>query len=446
MIPTEKMTPDLLRTYWSRTVSPVIVGARAGTFDRVRNQLKAIVPLDMLQSKFGLLPRLTGQVEIPFSRWKEIPTFNMVATVLTPELIEEVAQWDDVERVYPDYTKYAVQVVPDKGIYKDIKGVPFTSTYWTKRLMDLDRANEKGFTGRDIRAVVIDTGARTTHEQLGRVRILTAMAEKGGSGIDANGHGTHCASTLGGARGFDRRYNVPVEGMAPHCDLTSIQALGFVIGMGSSSDIISAMETCIGLDARVVSMSLGSADAPKDEDNPEAVAIDALAERNIIPCVAGGNSGPSPKTIGSPGSCLNSLTVAAHDPLTGKIADFSSRGPTAGNGYIKPDVSAPGVRINSALVGFLSEMVDPTQPQYGPISGTSMSTPHDGGLVTCAAQLYEEVLGKRLTVYEVKRMMGELGHEKTNLDGWGFLSWNLVERWMSSEYGQEFNRIKSTLS
>lgn len=433
----EKMTPDLLRTYWSRTVSPVIVEARAGAFDRVRAQLKAIVPLDMLQTKFGLLPRLTGLVEIPFSRWKEIPTFNMVATVLTPKLIEEVAQWGDVKKAYPDYTKYAVQVVPDKGIYKDRKGVPFTSTYWTKRLMGLDRAGEKGFTGRDIRAVVIDTGARTTHEQLGRTRILTAMAEKGGSGIDLNGHGSWCCSCLGGARGFDRRYNVPVEGMAPHCDLVSIQALGFVIGMGSSSDIISAMETCIGMDARVVSMSLGSTDAPKDEDNPEAVAIDALAERKIIPCIAGGNSGPGSKTIGSPGSCLNSLTVAAQDPITGEIADFSSRGPTAGDGYIKPDVSAPGVMIDSALVGFLGEMVDPTQPQYGPISGTSMSTPHDGGLVTCMAQLYEEVIGKRLTVNEVKRMMEEIGpnQPKDNVQGWGFLSWGLVEKWTSSEYG-----------
>lgn len=433
----EKIAPDLLRTYWSRSVTPIIVEARAETFDRVRAQLKAIVPLEMLQPKFGLLPRVTGQVEIPFSKWKEMPTFNMVATVLTPGLIEEVAQWGDVGKVYPDYTKYAVQVVPSQGVYKDGKGVPFTSTYWTKRLMGLDRANDKGFTGRGVLAVVIDTGARKSHEQLGRVMILTAIAEKGGSGVDSNGHGSWCTSCLGGARGFDRRYNVPVEGMAPHCDLTSIQALGFIIGMGSSSDIISAMETCIGMDARVVSMSLGSNDAPKDEDNPEAVAINALAERSIIPCVAGGNSGPGPKTIGSPGSCLNSLTVTALDPLTGEIADFSSRGPTAGDGYVKPDVSAPGVRINSALVGFLDDMVDPTQPKYGPISGTSMATPHCAGLVTCMAQLYEEVIGKRLTVHEVKRMMEQLGHGKTTDDGWGFISWDLVERWVSSEYGVE---------
>jgi len=433
------MTPDLLRTYWSRTVFPIIVKARAGTFDKVRSQLKAMVPLDMLKIKFGVLPRLTDQIEVPFSKWKEISTFNMVATVLTPELIEEVAQWGDVEKVYPDYTKYALQVVPDKGIYKDRKGTPFTSSYWTKRLMGLDKANEKGFTGEGITSVVIDTGARATHEMLGRTRILTAAPEKGFSGADSNGHGTWCCSCLGGTYGFDRRYNVPIEGMAPHCNLTSIQALGFIVGMGSSSDIISAMETCIGLDARVVSMSLGSTDAPKDEENPEAKAVDELTKQGIVVTVAAGNSGPNSKTIGSPGSCLNSLTVGAFNSITGDMAEFSSRGPTAGDDYIKPDISAPGVMIDSALIGFLGNMVDPTQPNYGSICGTSMSTPHDGGLVTCAAQLYEGVLGKRLTVDEVKRMAEETAKEPKNNDfGWGFLTWGRVEEYVSTEYGQEF--------
>lgn len=66
-----------------------------------------------------------------------------------------------------------------------------------------------------------------------------------------------------------------------------------------------------------------------------------------------------------------------------------------------------------------------------------MSTPHVAGCVTCMAQLYEEVLGKRLTVHEVKRMMEEIGpnQPKDNIQGWGFPSWDLVEEWTSSEYG-----------
>jgi subtilisin family serine protease len=129
--------------------------------------------------------------------------------------------------------------------------------------------------------------------------------------------------------------------------------------------------------------------------------------------------------------------VAAWDELEGKVADFSSRGPTSGDGYVKPDVAAPGVRINSALVGFLDGLTDPSQPHYGAISGTSMSTPGVAGLVTCMAQLYKEKVGVELTVDEVKRMMAELGpnQPKDSNVGWGLIHWSLVEQWVSTQYG-----------
>jgi len=431
-----RLTPELLRTYRRRVASPVIVEAKEGMFDRVRAQLREIVPVGLLEVRFHtFLPRVMRLIEFPLSKWKEIKAFNMIATVLTPNIIEEVAQWREVEKLYPDYVKWALQVVPPEGVFKDYRDRPFTSTYWTKRMLGLDRANMRGFTGRGISAVVIDTGARVLHEQLRRVKALTAMPEKGGSGQDSNGHGSWCTACVGGTYAVDRRYKVPVEGMVPECTLISIQALGFIMGMGTTSDILQAMEMSIGLGAKVVSMSLGSDDAPKDEDNPEAKAINELVNRGIIPCVAAGNSGPEPSTVGSPGSCLNSLTVGAWDELEDTIADFSSRGPTAGDGYVKPDVVAPGVKINSALVGFLDNMVDPTQPKFGSISGTSMATPHAAGLVTCMAQLYKERLGKELTVEEIKTMAEALGHPKSNDDGFGLLTWSWVEEWCSSQYG-----------
>jgi len=431
------IVPNLLRTYRSKVVSPVIVEARPDMFSSVRAGLREIVPVNLLEATFHtFLPRITRLIEFPFAKWKEMKTFSMVATVLTPDLIEEVAQWREVERIYPDYIKFALSV-PPTGIFKDERGRIFTSTYWTKRMLGLDVANRKGFTGRRINAVVIDTGSRTTHPQLRRVRVLSAMPEKGGSGEDSNGHGSWCTACVGGSYAIDERYNVPVEGMAPECSLFSIQALGFIIGTGTSSDVIQAMEMCIGLDAKVVSMSLGSADAPSDEDNPEARAIDELVSRGIIPVVAAGNSGPDPETIGSPGSCLNSLTVGSISPFTGEVSGFSSRGPTAGDGHVKPDVVAPGERINSALVGFLDTMTDPTQRRFGPISGTSMATPHVAGLVACMAELYREKLGIELTMDEMKAMMSELGHEKNNNDGYGSISWDMVEAWVSSNYGLE---------
>jgi len=432
----DRMVPNLLRTYRSRVASPVIVEAKTDLFERVRTQLREIVPTNLLEARFHtFLPRVMSLIEFPLSKWKELKTFNMVAAVLTPNLIEEVAQWREVKRIYPDFIKWALQVVPPEGIFKDYREKPFTSTYWTKRLLGLDRANRQGFTGRGVTTVVIDTGSRVTHPQLRRVKALTAMPEKGASGEDSNGHGTWCVATVGGSYAIDRRYKIPVEGMAPKCLLTSIQALGFIIGMGTTSDILKAMEMSAGLGARVVSMSLGSDDSPKDEENPEAKAINELVTRGVIPVVAAGNLGPGPSTVGSPGSCLNSLTVGSISPFTGEVSTFSSRGPTAEDGYVKPDVVAPGERINSALIGFLDQMTDPTQTRFGPISGTSMATPHVAGLVTCMAQMYREELGRELTVEEIKTMMAELGHEKNNDDGWGLLSWDVVESWVSTQYG-----------
>ncbi len=436
----DKIVPDLLRTYRRRSVYPVIIEAKKDVFDKVRSSLREIVPTGLLEARFHtFMPRIMPLIEFPLTKWKELKTFNMIATVLTPNLIEEVAQWREVQRVYPDYVKWALQTVPPEGIFKDYKEKLFTSTYWTKRMLGLDRANRQGFAGKGITTVVIDTGARVTHEQLRRVKALTAMPEKGGSGDDANGHGSHCTSTVGGSYAIDRRYKVPVEGMAPECTLTSIQALGFIIGMGCTSDVLQAMEMSIGLGVKVVSMSLGSDDAPKDEDNPEAKAINELVARGIIPVIAAGNSGPDPETVGSPGSCLNSLTVGAWNELEDTIANFSSRGPTAGDGYVKPDVVAPGVKINSALIGFLDSMVDPTQPKFGPISGTSMATPHAAGLVTCMAELYRQKIRRELTVDEIKTMMSELGpnQPKDNNVGNGLITWDIVERWVSTTYGVE---------
>lgn len=430
-----RLSHALERSYQNRAVVPVIVQTRGARFDAVKASLRQLVPIDALQAQFHtFLPRVSPIIEFPLTKWKEIASFNMIGTVLTPRLVEEVAQMTDVEMVYPDSLHYALQVVPVEGRYTDHRGRLFTSTYWTKRMLGLDKANEKGFTGRGVTAAVIDTGARNSHPQLHRVRIQTAMAEKGGSGEDANGHGSWCNATLGGVAARDLRYRVPVDGMAPECTLLSIQALGFIIGMGTTSDILQAMEIAERMGAKVLSMSLGSDEAPPDAENPEAEAINRLVENGIIPCIAAGNSGPDPKTIGSPGTCFNSLTVGSISPFTDEVSKFSSRGPTTGDGFLKPDVSAPGEMVDSALVGLLDQMVDRSQLKYGPISGTSMATPHVAGLVTCMSQLYKEQVGKELTVTEVNRMMEELGHTKSNDDGWGLITWPLVEEWVASQY------------
>ncbi len=103
-------------------------------------------------------------------------------------------------------------------------------------------------------------------------------------------------------------------------------------------------------------------------------------------------------TVASPGTAKRAITVGAINSRPdsvldqnfgfdtflnlGKIANFSSRGPTR-DGRIKPNVVAGGAYVMSANANF-----DPTNPNtlYVPNAGTSMATPVVTGLVALYLQ------------------------------------------------------------
>ena len=64
-----------------------------------------------------------------------------------------------------------------------------------------------------------------------------------------------------------------------------------------------------------------------------------------------------------------------------------------------------------------------------------MATPIVAGLVTLMRQAHKKLLGKVLTVDEVKQMLSTFGHEKSNVDGWGAITWDMYEQWLSTQYG-----------
>lgn len=93
------------------------------------------------------------------------------------------------------------------------------------------------------------------------------------------------------------------------------------------------------------------------------------------------------RTVESPGSARNVITVGAYDPSDGNLAGFSSRGPTI-DGREKPDLAAPGVGITAPKTRARGKSLcsDCCVDFYTDKQGTSMAAPHVTGVVALMLQ------------------------------------------------------------
>jgi len=243
----------------------------------------------------GILPRIRAPEITPFTPYpmKVIPRFNIVA----------LAESRYVDTIYPDQVMRILQypVVPMEGVFKAphrvLKEITFTSSYWVKKAIGADIANQKGFTGRGVLACSIDTGCSRVHEQTRRVVFETTMPPQH---RDENGHGTHVTSLIGGVVAIDEylsqrsRRRILCEGMAPGCGLLAIKSLGYILGMGSTSNIIEALDIAIERGSSVVNLSLGGpSETETPQEDPYFDVFEEVLRYNVIPCVAAGNCLPA---------------------------------------------------------------------------------------------------------------------------------------------------------
>jgi serine protease AprX len=234
------------------------------------------------------------------------------------------------------------------------------------------------YSSNDLVAAVLDTGIDAAHTDLdgGKVLGWADFVNGGTTPYDDEGHGTHVAATIAGEGGGD-----PVlRGVAPGAGLVGVKVLD-ENAEGFTSDVVAGIEWVVdskdtyGIEA--INISLGAYDPQvgcRDGSSPDSLAVNAAHGAGLVVSVAAGNDGPGTCTVGSPGDAKDALTVGAMADLGSNgffQADFSSRGPTA-DGRVKPDVSAPGVDIESALAG--------TSSSYTALSGTSMAAPFVAGV------------------------------------------------------------------
>src|SRR5215212_3634488 len=188
--------------------------------------------------------------------------------------------------------------------------------------------------GAAINVVIIDTGIDYTHPDLrddyaGGYNTF----KKNNDPKDDNGHGTHCAGTIGAEDN-----GLGVIGVAPKVRLWSVKVLG-ADGEGETENIVSAADWIIGRKNElggnwIVSLSLGSPRA----DPVERQAFERLADAGILAVAASGNSAGD---VSFPAAYPTVMSIGAVDSAS-EIADFSNTGP-------EMSLVGPGVDVLSTL-------------------------------------------------------------------------------------------------
>jgi subtilisin family serine protease/Tol biopolymer transport system component len=255
-------------------------------------------------------------------------------------------------------------------------------------------ARAAGYDGTGLTVAVLDTGIDVTHPDFtGRIAGAETFLPTG-TAVDGHGHGTHVAGIIAGSGAAS---GGTYAGMAPGAELLSGKVLGDN-GSGQTSWIIQGMEWAAEAGADVVNMSLGSSSPSNGFDLLSSAVNRLTEEHDVLFVTSAGNLGPGGWTISSPGAASSALTVGAVDS-SGNLAGFSSRGPRlvpalrhliGGEFSIKPDITAPGVRIASTRAGGTS-LGTPVDAHYTRASGTSMAAPHVAGAAAIVLQQRPEL-------------------------------------------------------
>ena len=204
--------------------------------------------------------------------------------------------------------------------------------------------------------------------------------------FDSEGHGTHVMGTMVGDDGGSNQI-----GVAPGAKWISCDGTDNVSGYLLTDQLLQCAQWIIAPTdlnganpdpskrPHVVNNSWGGGHA----DYWYTGAVDAWRAAGIFPQFSNGNSGPACETAGSPGDNWNIFSAGASD-INNNIASFSSRGPAQYYGFLKPDITAPGVNVRSSV----------PNNTYASYSGTSMASPHVAASIALLWSANPELMGQ----------------------------------------------------
>ena len=257
--------------------------------------------------------------------------------------------------------------------------IPPPTSEWAFEDVGARDLQESGLTGEGVRVCMVDTGVAMSHSDLEGSDVVFKDFFTGSSEPTDRGtlsHGTMMAGILI-ADGY-------LEGVAPDVVLGMAAALGDDGEGGNSGDdslVANAIEWCWKtFDADIISLSLGGISDPDAERNgPTTNAVRLALSNGVFVVSAAGNDGGSGDDgrVATPSNVKEVISVGALNE-DGTVWEGSSLGSSTNNDgeartspHLKPEISAPGVKIISTAAG----------DEYYSSTGTSDATVFVSGIL-----------------------------------------------------------------
>jgi serine protease AprX len=233
-------------------------------------------------------------------------------------------------------------------------------------------------------------------------------------------HGTHVAGILAGdwpEAATNTPMQQPLQGVCPDLEVYDLRVLPDKPGdKADEFTIIAALQFVRHLNAHKDLMLIHgvnlSLSVPHDVANyacgrtPVCEECERVVASGVVVVTAAGNRGfqkseQEPGAFGDyryisitdPGNAAGVITVGSTHrmlPHNYGVSYFSSRGPT-GDGRRKPDLVAPGERIDSCALN----------DYYGTMDGTSMAAPHVSGAAALLLARHRELIGEPRRVKDI---------------------------------------------
>ena len=181
---------------------------------------------------------------------------------------------------------------------------------------------------------IIDSGYDASNPDLSANNATGTNDSGTGNWYQAGGsHGSHVAGTIAAVNN-----SIGVKGVLPNTQVNlHIVKVFNESGWGYSSDLVTAVNTCVNNGADVVNMSLGGPSSSTSEKN----GLEAATAAGVLLIAASGNDGDA--SLSYPASYDTVMAVAAVDE-NGQHAEFSQYTPQV-------EISGPGEAILSTVAG-----------------------------------------------------------------------------------------------